>query len=290
MEPVNVNCCCCAPAGKHDERDCEGFSHPLSHVIHRRCPASLRACDRNGSQPARVSIPLVPICYLAIFRTATFHVESGVSLTLLWILQSCHCLHVPIMQQFRVPSLRHSPVRSLLRTRFTSPPSIEILRERAIGHPHPITLSGTLTSECMGSSWPHAGGWSKSRADRCCELRLPARRVGCSSDDPSRNARSGNGSGSVGETPLAFGGENGENGFGGGSGKKPLPTQGDAVVEGPGESRTALKERDGEGEGLKSSDLDYLAVGACLPGPPTSRSTLPARLSCRDRLIRLRSV
>lgn len=64
---------------------------------------------------------------------------------------------------------------------------------------------------------------------------------------------------------TGFGGDelpNGDSaGFGGGNGNgKPLPTQGDVLVEGPGESRTAVADRGGDGNGLKSTDLDYLAV------------------------------
>lgn len=63
---------------------------------------------------------------------------------------------------------------------------------------------------------------------------------------------------------IGFGGDESPNGdsagFGGGNGNgKPLPTQGDMLVEGPGESRLAVAERGDEGNGLKSSDLDYLA-------------------------------
>lgn len=68
----------------------------------------------------------------------------------------------------------------------------------------------------------------------------------------------------------SFGGDelpNGDSaGFGGGGGNgngKPLPTQGDVLVEGPGESRTAVADRGPEAIGLKNSDLDYLAVRFC---------------------------
>jgi hypothetical protein len=63
-------------------------------------------------------------------------------------------------------------------------------------------------------------------------------------------------------------------GFGGGNGNgKPLPTQGDMLVN-PGESTIAVADRADESDALKSSDLDYLSV----------RSN-----HCCNRLVRLLS-
>lgn len=54
------------------------------------------------------------------------------------------------------------------------------------------------------------------------------------------------------------------NGDNNGRGRKPLPTQGDAVVEGPGEGfGTAVAARDDDGPLKGSGDLDYLAVSIC---------------------------
>lgn len=69
-------------------------------------------------------------------------------------------------------------------------------------------------------------------------------------------------------TPAAASGDTAR-GFGGpelpgdsnGRGGKPLPTQGDAIVEGPGEGlRLAVQEREDDGPLKGSGDLDYLAV------------------------------
>ena len=47
----------------------------------------------------------------------------------------------------------------------------------------------------------------------------------------------------------------------GGRGRKPPPTQGDAIVEGPGEGfRLAVADREDDGPLKGSGDLDYLSV------------------------------
>lgn len=87
-----------------------------------------------------------------------------------------------------------------------------------------------------------------------------------------RGAGAAAAAGSLHQIARCFNGPEVPNGNTNGRGKKPLPTQGDAVVEGPGEAfGTAVAERDDDDGPLKGSrDLDYLAVrnNYCLTGLP----------------------
>ena len=77
-----------------------------------------------------------------------------------------------------------------------------------------------------------------------------------------------------------------------GGGKKPLPTQKDAIVEGPGEGfGTAVAERDDDDSPLKGSrDLDYLAVSqVCAPLQSVSNNVMYSDMAVAQRhALRLR--